>query len=285
MTYKKNLVAVLKYGGKVLREQHDRIELPFGAEYSILLKNLDSVRIQARIHIDGQDATEGTWLVIAPNSSIEIERFIKADNLDAGNRFKFIERTGDIEEARGIKADDGLIRIEFKKEKVVPAPIHVPFVIHDPVYVPSYPYSPWRYDWQHNYTVCDSSHSGALNSGDGILRSSSLGSHSKLGSIRAANASGSFASNSMSVVPPVIDNEAGITVPGSESQQKFSNVAWFATEDQSEVIVLRLIGRHDCQLVKVPVTVDIRTVCQTCKKRSKSDSKFCSRCGTSLVII
>ena len=75
MTYKKNFVAAIKVNGKVLRESSDRVELPFGSEYSILLKNLDSVRMQARITIDGVDAVD--WVVINPNSSVEIERFLK----------------------------------------------------------------------------------------------------------------------------------------------------------------------------------------------------------------
>ena len=86
MTYKKNFVAAIKVGGRVLRESSDRVELPFGSEYSVLLKNLDSVRMQARITIDGKDATG--WLIIGPNQSVDVERFV--ENLDRGNRFKFI---------------------------------------------------------------------------------------------------------------------------------------------------------------------------------------------------
>ena len=120
MMHKKNLVAAIKVGGKVLRESSERVELPFGSEYSILLKNLDTVRQMVRIQIDGQDASGGDWLVINPNSSVEVERFVS--DLNRGNRFKFIERTEQIESHRGVKAEDGLVRIEFKREKVYEAP-------------------------------------------------------------------------------------------------------------------------------------------------------------------
>lgn len=62
--YHQKLVCCVKVGGKVLRESGDSVNIPFGSEYSILLKNLNSVRIQAKVFIDGQDATEGTWSTI-----------------------------------------------------------------------------------------------------------------------------------------------------------------------------------------------------------------------------
>src|SRR5579863_1787511 len=118
MAYKKSFVAAIKVNGQILRESSDRVELPFGSEYSVLLKNLDSVRMQARITIDGTDATG--WLVIEPGRDIDVERFVK--DLNKGNRFKFIERTERIEQHRGIKVEDGLVRVEFRREKIYEAP-------------------------------------------------------------------------------------------------------------------------------------------------------------------
>jgi hypothetical protein len=115
-----NVAACVKVAGKVLKEKNETFFLPFGSEYSVYLKNLNAVRIAVRISIDGQDITEGKDLIVQPNDSIDIERFIKNGNLSEGNRLKFIERTGKIEDHRGIKVDDGLIRIEFQKEKVAP---------------------------------------------------------------------------------------------------------------------------------------------------------------------
>jgi hypothetical protein len=106
--------------------------------------------VQVKVSIDGKDATEGTWLVIPANSSIELERFIRNGNLASGNRLKFIERTGKIEKHRGIEAEDGLIRIEYKTEK--PAPIHVPIVhydyynVHVPYYRPNWWGAPYIYN-------------------------------------------------------------------------------------------------------------------------------------------
>ena len=41
MTYQEKLVAVVKCRGKILREHGEFVTIPFGEEYTILLKNLD----------------------------------------------------------------------------------------------------------------------------------------------------------------------------------------------------------------------------------------------------
>jgi hypothetical protein len=278
MVYSKKFVIAVKVGGKVLRESSDRVVLPFGSEYSILLKNLDSVRVQARVHIDGQDATDGTWLVIEPNSSLELERFIRNGNFDKGNRFKFIERTCPIEDARGRKIDDGLVRIEYKKEFVAPT-VTENIVRTNYIYDHGYwywprPYVyPYRYPyWNEPYYTCNnvsqssSTYSGALMKSAAPTRSS--------GTIHAMNCS----------VQNV--NDAGITVPGSESQQKFTSAQNFQTESKSEVLILHLVGTNEkSQPVKKAVTVSDKPKCVTCHRVNKGGSKFCGQCGTALELI
>ena len=78
-----------------------------------------------------------------------------------------------------------------------------------------------------------------------------------------------------------IPNEAGITVPGSVSEQKFVSVSDFATE-QSEVIVLHLVGKVGGTQIKTAKTVRTKLSCETCGKKNKSSVKFCAECGTSL---
>ena len=142
--YSQNLTACIKVNGQILRESGDLVTLPFGSEYAIYLKNLNSVRVQVSVSVDGQDATEGTRLIIAPNSSLELERFIKSGKLNAGNKFRFIERTAGIEKHRGVGPDDGLVRVEAWRE-IVTQRVPVPRVEYYPVPTPYpvYPKSPW----------------------------------------------------------------------------------------------------------------------------------------------
>lgn len=256
MMFKKNLVAAIKVGGRVLRESSGRVELPFGSEYSILLKNMDSVRVQAKITIDNREVSDG-WFVLGPNSNTEIERFVK--NFDRGNRFKFIERTEQIEQHRGIRLEDGLIRIEFRREKVYEAPkIHYTF----------------HYDWYqpHLYekslvTRCypTASYNGTTINNASTVVTASMGAGASSSVCNAFKA----------------ENEAGITVEGSLSNQKFVSVGGFETEN-SEVLVLQLVGRKAGETVQVVRTVQTKLTCDTCGRKNKSLNKFCTECGTSL---
>lgn len=117
MMFDNRFVVALKHNGKVLREFGDIVYLPFGEEYSIYLKNLNNRRAQVSVSIDSNDVGGGNVFIINANSEMEIKRYIKNGNLTAGNAFKFIERTPDIEEHRGIKIDDGILRVEFWYEQ------------------------------------------------------------------------------------------------------------------------------------------------------------------------
>ena len=119
MTYCEKMVAVVKVNGQILRERRsdksDEILIPFGTEYSIRLKNLNSTRVAVSVHIDGDDALDGSRIVIDPNEEHELLGFMKSGVVR--NRFKFIEKTQQISNYRGDKIDDGLIRIEYQFEK------------------------------------------------------------------------------------------------------------------------------------------------------------------------
>lgn len=294
MMYSNRFVCSLKVGGKILRENQGVVSLPFGSEYNILLKNLNSRRCMVKVSVDGQDATEGTRLIIGPNDSLELERFIKSGNLDEGNRFKFIERTKNIEDHRGIKADDGLIRVEFWAEKeVIDAPIvrrhyydeWVPYYRLYPWYYPSCPAPQPSITWTSSGAMGSSPNQGSLTGGAqaGIVRS--------MGSVLNKSADGQMMAMNCSVQPQAnLDvqeqaNDAGITVPGSLSDQKFHSSCGFPTESNSHVIVLQLKGKTVKGKISKAVTVDTKTKCPTCGKKQKSLAKFCGECGTSLNIV
>jgi hypothetical protein len=276
MMYNEKLASCIKVNGRILREQKDVVRLPFGSEYSILLKNLNPVRVQFKLEIDGIKATDDTWIVIPANSSVEMERFIKNGNFDTGNKFKFIERSAEVEAHRGIGVEDGLIRIEYKKEHVVH---YTP-----PPFAP--PVDRRRAPW--NYPV-------DRRRGSGIIRGSGLtGQSCGFNAAQAfsqtdcaLNSSGTTcdvagASAASAEYTPAV-NEAGITVEGSKSDQSFTFVPWFATEVETFVMVLHLKGQVKGQPITHPVTVEKKPVCSSCGKTNKGNAQFCSACGTSLV--
>lgn len=115
MMYGNKLAAAIKVNGKVLREFRDTVYIPFGSEYTILVKNLNITRAVVNVYIDGDNAVPN-GLVLNGGQEIELERSIINGNLREGNRFKFVERTGAVEAHRGVKLEDGLIRIEHQFE-------------------------------------------------------------------------------------------------------------------------------------------------------------------------
>ena len=128
MMYQEKMAFAIKVDGKILREFGETVYVPFGSEYSILVKNLNAVRALVTIEIDGSSITDGVRLVVGPNESIDIERSIKNGNLTAGNKLKFIEKTQEISDFRGDRIDDGLVRITYEFERESPLNSYTPFI-------------------------------------------------------------------------------------------------------------------------------------------------------------
>lgn len=263
--YSNKMVCCLKANGKVLREFKDTVYVPFGTEYSILIKNLNSVRAAVNISVDGTDATENVSLIVDANREVELTRFIKNGNLNTGNRFKFIERTDSIEQFRGVGVEDGLIRIQFQFEQRFSKQPITPISWCDQERGTFYSADVYMKGGIRGSTL------SGIASGEGVGKS--LRSMS-------ANTTTSQAAYSSTVV-----NDAGITVPGSVSNQQFSMTSGFVKDPEVHVMVLKLLGETPHGQVVEPVTVKTKTTCTTCGRVNKATSKFCSNCGTSLQIV
>ena len=115
MVYGHGLAVAVKVDGRVLREVGGDVFLPFGSEYYVTLKNLSGRRAVVHVDIDGQRMTDG-GLVIDSGKSIDLERAI-GGNLLEGRKFRFIEKTAEIEKHRGNRVDDGLVRVTYQFEQ------------------------------------------------------------------------------------------------------------------------------------------------------------------------
>jgi hypothetical protein len=271
--YQNKLVASLKANGKILREFKDTVYCPFGAEYSILLKNLNTVRAVVNVYIDGEDMLPG-GLVLNAGQEVDLERSIKNGNLMEGNRFKFIERTNTIEQFRGVKLEDGLIRVEFQFE-MPKITTYINDTWQNKEWVPGH----WR---DKPYYV------------GGILRSVdySAGENTRISATSAMNST--LRNMNLSAKAEVHDgmatmdwcaNETGITVPGSKSEQKFQTTTIGALDPQKHSIILKILGETpDNQPVRTPITTKHKPKCVTCGKQNKANAKFCTECGTALEI-
>lgn len=259
MVFNNNFVVTIKCDGKILREKNGTVYLPFGVEYSILMKNLSSRKALVEIEIDGKDVLNKSKLIIPPNSTIELERYLK--NLQKGNKFKFIEKTQDISEYRGDRVDDGIVRVSYRFEKEKPIEVTErvtePYPYPVPYPKPFQPYQPY-------WTTC-SNNEATTSRRISVNNSSSCSNEVSVGSM-------SF-------------SEDGITVPGSISNQEFECGDIGELEDHSHVITLLLRGQIREQEVIKPLTVKSKLFCDTCGKRNEGNINFCGKCGTALKFI
>ena len=285
--HQNKLVFAIKSNGKVLREHGDTVYIPFSSEYTLYVKNLNSVRVQLKIEIDGKDIFDGDEFIVNANSSVEIERSIVGGNLSAGNRFKFIERTAGIEKHRGVQAEDGLIRIEYEFER---QPTAITNSFWSGIQGAGTPYYPPGVRSGNAWL----SASGSIGDFQDKYAGSTLCS-TQFVSAQATSASLSDADMSKSVLrsksPQFINqaqfkpaNEVGITVPGSLSEQKFQTTSAIISDGVKHVMVMKLLGELNDVIIKKPVTVKQKPTCQTCGKLNKATAKFCSECGTALEV-
>ena len=284
MMYNNKVAAAIKVNGQVLRENKDTVFIKFGSEYSILIKNLNTKRAIFNIFIDGDNIVPN-GLVLNAGQEIDLERAIRNNNLNEGNRFKFIERTGDIEQHRGVKLEDGLIRIEYQFERELPKPAP---------YVPYYGIrsNPDDYYWNNSLlrstfgSTSDSSGNIPMgNTVSSMNATANVTSRSMAKGISAVHTSNAIAQNSVVSSQAAFTNDVGITVPGSKSEQKFSTVSSFALDPEKHSMIIKLLGEtEDNKPVIAPVTVHTKVQCTTCGKQNKATAKFCSDCGTALEI-
>lgn len=264
MAYHNKLVVAVKSNGKILREFKDTVYLKFGSEYSLVLKNLNTVRSLVHVFIDGTDITPN-GLVIAAGQELNLERSLTNGNLLEGNTLKFIERSSAVEHHRGIKLEDGIVRVEYQFEQVYHLPAQIwPKKMEWP--------QPWDQPWAgtYDYTL-----------GTTYSASSVMGMSSGI----PLNNPGTDTFDSYNVGSTQSLNDAGITVPGSHSDQKFQTTDAFPLDSQKYSIVLKLLGATpDNKPVRESVTVKAKPRCQTCGHTNKASAQYCNKCGTALEI-
>jgi hypothetical protein len=298
MMYQDKFVVAIKVGGKILRETKDLVHLPFGSEFSVLVKNLNSRRAKFTLHIDGTDVLDGTEIIVNANAEVEMKRFIRNGNMDEGNAFKFIERTQKIEDGpRGIKVDDGVVRVEFWFEQEVPV---TKTTYHRDVFWNDHYYPYYRrlggpyYGGPYFNDVLG----GSIASNEGLQYNATSGAkltstNTKSAGIRsmAVGQNAAFTANAVSQESESFNsteelaNDIGITVPGSKVEQKFQTVYGFNSETISQAMVIRLAGTKGVAKVVAPVTVKSKQKCGTCGHVNKANAKFCIDCGTALDLL
>jgi hypothetical protein len=279
--FNSNLIMAVKVDGKILREFNGTVALPFGSEYSILLKNTSNRRAAVELTIDGQDVLDGTTILIPAKDSVELKRFIKNGNFQNGNAFKFIEKTERIEKFRGNKAEDGLLTVTYTFEREYkPDPNIIYRSLADTSWQGGSARSALRGSNISAQLCSKSSYSNTSSFNDGLgLAAGPVASAAAAVDLDHAPR-GVVASSA--VVPK---NDAGITAPGSVVEQEFRPVYGFVSDGNELTMTLQMVGAIEGQPLAKPVTVKRQVRCGVCGTSCKQTAKFCHECSASIVIV
>ena len=245
--FNNDFVVSIKKDGNVLRERNNNVYIPFDSNYTILLKNLkEECSAKVDITIDGEDALNDSSLIVKPNDSIELKRFINS-SFDKGNRFKFIEATDDIRENREDNSMNGIIKVVYRFEKKYGTKDIIKDIFEDND--PYYP--PYETEWDN---LSSDNHN--------IKKDTQV-----------------YYNNQNTYTE-------GITTYGDVVEQKFSYGDIGELEDESNMIVLQLVGKNkNDEKIENTLTTNDKIECSACGRNVSSDFKYCPHCGTSLTII
>lgn len=249
--YKKNFVVSIKNRGRILREHGDNVYLPFGSEYSILLKNLGGRKAVAKISVDGRDVLSNNEIIIGSNSELELKGFMKGMNVT--NRFKFIKKTDEISKYRGDRIDDGLIKVEFRFEEV-----------KRKQYVQVF--SDVHYLWNNNSSNLKSSYpeycSNNVQNCVGNIQTKCINDDGITVNGSPTN------QNFVHGYTDVLEDQSSIVVIRLCGKSKIKS-------SKTGKIVTSKINK--------PITVKLKVTCPTCGKKWKTSMKYCGNCSTCLI--
>jgi len=258
MMYKNNFVAVIKCEDRILRERENgNVYLPFGSEYSILLKNKDNRRAVVEIEVDGVNVLNGNKLILGGNEEQEISGFMR--DMSKTNRFKFIHKTKEIQNHRGDRVDDGLVVVSYQFEYV-----QQPIIYKTP--------NPYPYPWTTTY------YNNSFTDFYGSIGTNSVACDSSspnTGSAKCCDANINYCSTP--------HKDEGITVKGAEVNKNYSYGSIGTLHYNINTIILHLKGISSSKKTVVkPLTVQSKVTCSTCGRKNRSSNKFCYNCGTFL---
>lgn len=252
--YSNGFVCCVIVGGKVMQEgKGGRVQVPFGAEYTIRLRNKNDRNAVATIWIDGENVSGDGWIVNAKTHH-DIER-----RIDSPTKFRFVsQESGEAIDA-GKNGDpsrkNGVIEVKWQLEK--PRSLVIPRRIvtrggRDPI---------WMKAIGDPYPTRPSITMDASNSGQSVCRS--MGS-----------------SMSFYEAPPQSEqSEDGCTVEGSYSSQTFTYGTLGPMEAEQTVVTLLLVGGP---AVAEEETVGSSGFCTNCGLK-RVVGNFCGGCGTRFV--
>ncbi len=261
MAYDSQFVLCVLHKGAPVREIGGKVHLPFHSDYKVRLKNKNAfLRAKARVWIDGRQVSNLGDFILKPNETLDIERFLD-ERMDKGRKFKFVPLSdGRVNDPTD--AENGIIKVEFYREKQWDPPRRGPFTISSE----KGSFSPHSADA--NWVYTSTTPLGSINLGGGTTSSCYV--------------SNSVSSTNDSYIPV----NAGATVEGGHSGQQFTYAVDFQTETYPTTLELRIRGidRSEMDWEDLPGNPGRPKkrikFCPNCGAKRHGMVKFCGSCGT-----
>lgn len=264
MMYHEKFVAVVKHGDKILRDRGGEVRLPFGSEYTILLKNKNVVDAVANVEVDGEDVLQGHQIIVPANETVEIKGWMR--DMKETNKFRFINKTKEIQNHRGDRIDDGIIRISYQFEMEFDTKIYLRSISPPQSEWP--PFFPDRPSDGPSWTYYNHETSAGM-------YSNSLSSNTK-----------SFSGSTVNCCYNTPASDEGITIKGQKINNSYTYGSVGPLESTKHVIILRLFGerRVGNRIKKVKKVIPTRSKiqCEVCGRKWKSHMQHCGNCGNYL---
>jgi hypothetical protein len=273
--YNSGFVVSTKINGRTVEEKDGKVVIPFDSEYSLMLKNRNDRKAVARVYIDGEEATEKGRLILDANASINLERFI--DDMDKGRKFKFVPISDRRVNDKG-DSEKGFIEVRFQLVKPVVnnVIVHEEHIYHHPRRDWYHDWSPfYPYKWNQPYFVDTTFQSATLGSSM-TLNASACNSVNSVSSFACTTSPTSSIQHDAYIKDNHLVEEAGATVKGSNSSQKFSYSYIGELESTEIVIRFQLVGTKDEKIADQY----LKTHCTKCGKKYDVNDNYCAKCGT-----
>jgi hypothetical protein len=258
--YSNGFVVSVFVGSQVINEEKgNRVRLPFGAEYTIRLRNKNDRDAVAYVNLDGEDVNgDGVGIIVKAGQHVDLEQSVKLDG-----KFRFVSSSSQAAAQAGKAGDpnkqNGVLRVSWKLEKE-PEPILHTFVPRGPAWQP--------HDSRYN--------DERIRKGP-IRRDIMLGAEPNIRSLRSL---------SMNASPEPLPTEDGCTVTGSASGQRFSNGSIGQLEEHETVMSLFLVGTTVGSAAEVTEPPKAGSAwirnrfCHQCGyEHTTKGVKFCASCG------
>jgi hypothetical protein len=277
MMFNQKLVCSIRVDGKIMREHGDTIYLPFGSDFSIFLKNLNTVKAQVSIKIDGDDILDGNNLIIDPGKSLDLERWL-VGGMKTGPTLRFIEKSDEIAESKEETGMDGIVEVSYQFEKVWPTLqfYDYPTTLYR-TYTPPNVYG--GFTNMSNFKVGGSV--GSTLDGS-VTTSASVGANVANQALYSSEVTSEVYDSGEVYCSASILNEEGMTVKGEEVNQKFEYAHIGTLDGVKHVMCFQLKGDVNNEKVATAITVKSKVNCSKCNKSQSTKNRFCVQCGNNM---